>query len=99
VHPRPPRVNQFQIANEASSATGTPGDNRGNFRKVFKPNLPAPALSSGYLDETNSNDSVERANALALGLSTESSALRRPQAVTYEPERREAKPRVAPKSY
>ena len=42
VPPRPPRVNQSQVYNDSSlgdSVTGTPGDNRGNYRKVFKPNI------------------------------------------------------------
>ena len=47
VPPRPPRVNQSQVYNEGSglmmdSAQSTPGDHKGNYRKVFKPNIPAP---------------------------------------------------------
>lgn len=77
VPPRPPRVNQSQVYNDSSladSVMGTPGDNRGNYRKVFKPNIgnagggnAARSELGGALD-TGSNDSVERANALALGL-------------------------------
>lgn len=78
--------------------SGTPGDNRANYRKVFKPNLGPPARFDENQGETNSNDSVERANALALGLTTTNSAPRK-AAPAYEPERRDVKPRAAPKSY
>eukprot|EP00353_Schmidingerella_taraikaensis_P008842 CAMPEP_0185586094 /NCGR_PEP_ID=MMETSP0434-20130131/42516_1 /TAXON_ID=626734 ORGANISM="Favella taraikaensis, Strain Fe Narragansett Bay" /NCGR_SAMPLE_ID=MMETSP0434 /ASSEMBLY_ACC=CAM_ASM_000379 /LENGTH=88 /DNA_ID=CAMNT_0028206945 /DNA_START=666 /DNA_END=932 /DNA_ORIENTATION=- len=46
VPPRPPRVNQSQVYNDSSladSVNGTLGDNRGNYRKVFKPNIPGGA--------------------------------------------------------
>ena len=63
-------MNQSQIYNESGlggeSAQGTPGGNRGNYRKVFKPNLPATKSEIGAND-TNSNDSVDAANAMALG--------------------------------
>ena len=48
---------------------GTPGG--GNYRKVFKPNIPGPrSAAPANVDggEHDSNDSVDRANALALGI-------------------------------
>ena len=73
----------------ADSVNGTPGDNRGNYRKVFKPNLPTSSVSQMQQD-TGSNDSVERANAMALGAPQNS---RKPPSGVYEPERHNMNPR------
>ena len=68
--PRPPRVNQSQIYNngisggaDTNSVSGTPGGS--NYRKVFKPNIQPRSATNE--NEHDSNDSVDRANALALG--------------------------------
>ena len=50
---------------DQSSISGTPGGGN-NYRKVFKPNIPVPK-SVNLDNEHDSNDSVDRANALALG--------------------------------
>ena len=81
----------------ADNMSGTPADNRGNYRKVFKPNIPTQARSEmGGAFDSGSNDSVERANTLALGL-TPHSATRKPIEARsgYEPARRDVKPRGA----
>ena len=91
-------MNQSQVYNETGlndSVNGTPGpsSNSGNYRKVFKPNIGGQAsaarseMNAGH--DTGSNDSVERANALALGMTPQSAA--RSKAGGYEPERREAR--------
>ena len=51
---------------DQSSMSGTPGGGGSNYRKVFKPNIPAPQ-SVNLENEHDSGDSVDRANALALG--------------------------------
>jgi hypothetical protein len=53
------------MAGGEQSVDGTPGGS--NYRKVFKPNIAAPARSE-QLDGHDSNDSVDRANAMALGM-------------------------------
>lgn len=67
--PRPPRVNQSQIYSNGISGDQsidgtTPGGSasQGNYRKVFKPNIPGKS----EIDK-NSFDSLEQANAMALG--------------------------------
>ena len=75
IPPRPPRVNQSQVYQDndggaafsgaQSDAASTPGG--GNYRKVFKPNIPPPR--SEPVDQNDSYESLEKINALALGQS------------------------------
>ena len=86
VPPKPPRVNQSQHLygdsglNQDVSSTPGGGSNKGNYRKVFKPNLPAPRseanMASFASEPLDNSDNVDRANALALGMPTIGAAAR-----------------------